>query len=211
MAVLTLSEIQTQIDTLLLDNTTAEISAEDLRSVLTDLNDSLAFATLANIPNDLTDAEKDTVAGRLGYIRITDRVELAHLTSITGFGARDASGSVLTGANYNDMLSVTLSQDITTATGKNTLELVFHNTTEDTWAELEVNLADLLLSDPVTLTQTAPENTFQFRVPQLNNIDEFSDNADANLFVGYVSGTELGLHASHAIADELYVFLTPIY
>ena len=45
MAVRTKSEIETQITQLLPDNTTGMISAADVRSVFTDLIDSLAFLT----------------------------------------------------------------------------------------------------------------------------------------------------------------------
>ena len=66
MPVRTKAELQNQINTLLADNTSGDISEGDVRSVFTDINDSLAFLT------DLrTEAQVNALADARALLRYT--------------------------------------------------------------------------------------------------------------------------------------------
>ena len=92
MAQKTRAQIVTEITTLLADNTTGDISAEDVRSVLTDIKDSFV-----NLDDDDSD---DITEGVIKlFLTVAERAKLANVPSDTNTelaGKADLSGATFT-------------------------------------------------------------------------------------------------------------------
>ena len=217
MSLRTQTGIATQITTLIESDTDFAVSPADLRSVLTDMRDSMLAHDLSNASESLTDAQKDTVCEDISALRTTvssgDRVELGHSEDIaTGLG-------VLTGATNTIYHQIPLSQDLSTFDSRSKLEIVLNAspftggaaTAINDWTELEIVLEDFLRLPVIPTTQTTLPNTFIFGVSRIfgTSATAFTERARSNVFVGRSSNTRILIQTRHYISTEIYVFVTP--